>query len=82
MTGLNKAASVYRNTLYFWENFNEVIDYSQNLKYALIDRSQVAVSYNEYYFVMRYSLTYKYEFYHLDENYEVQLKKSILVGYN
>lgn len=82
MTGMNTGVSVYNHGINFWENFNEVIDYSCDLKYALIDRRQVAVSYEEYYFVMRYSSNYNYEFYHLDEDYEVHLEKSILIGYN
>ena len=38
MTGMNKAVSVYLNRAYVWENFNEVIDYSHDLKYALLNR--------------------------------------------
>lgn len=75
MTGLNKAVSIYGRGIYYWENFNEIIDKSTKLKYALIDRQKIAVSYSEYYFVMRFSSNNNYEFYHLDENYEVKMEK-------
>ncbi len=82
MTSLTKAISIYYERISYWQNLNEVIDYSRDPKYGLIDRQKVAISYNEYYFVMKQYTGYRYEFYHLDEQYEFSLQKSIFIDYN
>ena len=53
MTGISQAVSINYYDVSYWQNFNQIIDYSFDPKYLLIDRQNIAISNNEYYFVTK-----------------------------
>jgi hypothetical protein len=81
MTGMNKGATVKWGNITYWQNFNGVIDYSYDRKYFFSSRVYVAVSYDETMFVTRHDNS-NYEFYLLDEKYDIKIKQTILISYN
>jgi hypothetical protein len=81
LTGLNSAASVMRCEVSYWTNLHSVLDRQTDSKYFMKNRQYVAVSYDETFFVLRNDTGF-YEFYALDEEYDIKLNSTLFINLN
>jgi hypothetical protein len=81
LTGVNSAVSIDRCEISYWSNLHSVVDRQIDMKYFMKSRQQIAISYDETFFVLRNDTGF-YEFYTLDEKYDVKLRTAVFVNYN
>jgi hypothetical protein len=81
LTGINSAVSIIECEISYWTNLHSILDRQTDMKYFMKSRQQIAVSYDETFFVLRNDAGF-YEFYTLDEKYDVKLWSVVFINNN